>query len=74
MIRHPLEPIELKDKEEKFLILKEESEQVCPTCSLTMKCTSCRLYIDPDEEFIGSLTPTELKEEYGCRKFDDERC
>lgn len=68
------EIIELSDKALDFIALKEEAEQICPTCELTIKCVNCRLYIDPDVEFLGSLTPSELKEEYGYRKFDDERC
>lgn len=61
-------------KVESYWDRKEESEQVCPTCSLEIQCKDCRLYISPDEEFLGNLTPSELKWELGCRKYDDERC
>lgn len=65
--------MELSDKALDFIALKEEAELTCPTCELTIKCKECRLYIDPDTDFLYSLTPAELKQEYGCRKYDAER-
>jgi len=65
-----MEPFEISNEAEDFLNLQEEARETCPTCELTIKCQECRLYIDPDKEYLMGLNSDELKEEYGCRKFD----